>query len=39
MPDREFKVMIIKLFTGLENRVEDFIETLNTEIKKERVRD
>jgi len=30
MPDREFKVMIIKIVTGLEERVEDFSETLNT---------
>lgn len=27
MPDREFKVMIIKIFTGLEKRVEDLSET------------
>jgi len=33
MPDREFKVMIIKIVTGLEERVEDFSETLSTEIK------
>ena len=33
MPDREFKVMMMKIFTGLEKRVEDFSETLK-EIKK-----
>ena len=30
---REFKVMIIKILTGLEKRVEDMSETLNTEIR------
>ena len=34
MPDREFKVMVIKILTGLEKRVEDISETLNNEIKK-----
>ena len=34
MPDREFKVMIIKILTGLEKRVEDISEILNKEIKK-----
>ena len=34
MPDREFKVMIIKIFTGLEKRVKDISETLNNEIKE-----
>ena len=34
MPDKEFKVMIIKILTGLEKRVEDISKTLNTEIKK-----
>lgn len=34
MPDREFIVMIIKIFTRREKRVEDIKETLNTEIKK-----
>jgi len=28
MPDREFKVMIIKILTGLEKRVKDISETL-----------
>ena len=32
MPDREFKAMIIKIFTGLEKRVEDLSEILNKEI-------
>ena len=34
MPDREFKVMIIKILTELEKRVENISETLNKEIKK-----
>jgi len=34
MPDRKFKVMIIKILTGLEERVEDISETLKKEIKK-----
>ena len=29
MPDREFKVMDIKILTGLEKRVEYLSETLN----------
>ena len=33
MADREFKVMIIRTLTGLEKRVEDKNETLNTEIR------
>ena len=28
MPNREFKVMIIKIVTGLEKRMEDMSETL-----------
>lgn len=35
-PDREFKVVIIKVLTGLEKRVGDFresSETLNKEVK------
>ena len=28
MPDRKFNVMIIKILTGLEKRVEDISETL-----------
>jgi len=31
MPDREFKVMVIKILMGLEKRVEDLSETLNEE--------
>ena len=34
MPDREYKAMIIRILTGLEKRVEDISETLNTEIEK-----
>ena len=34
MPDREFKVMIIKILTGLEKRPEDNSENLNTVVKK-----
>ena len=33
MTDREFKLMVIKILTGLEKRVEDFTETLNKEIE------
>ena len=33
MPDREFNVMFIKTLTGLEKRVEDISETLNTKMK------
>ena len=29
MPDGEFKAMIIRIFTGLEKRVEDISETIN----------
>ena len=32
MSDREFKVRIIKILTGLEKRVENLRETLNKEI-------
>ena len=31
--DREFKVVVIKILTGLEKRVEDLSETLNKEIE------
>jgi len=34
MPDREFKVMIIKILIGLVKRVEDISKTLYTEIQK-----
>ena len=40
-PDREFKVMAIKILNGFEKRAEDFSETLNREIenKKQPIRD
>jgi len=38
MPDREFKVMVIKILTGFEKRVENISETLNTEIKKNQMK-
>lgn len=31
MPNREFKVKVIKILMGLETRVEDISETLNKE--------
>ena len=30
-PDKEFKVLIIKMLTGLERRVEELSETFNKE--------
>ena len=33
MPDREFKVMVIKILTGLENTLEDLSENINREIE------
>ena len=33
MPDTEFKVIIIKILTALEKRVEDISESFNKEIK------
>ena len=33
MPDGEFKAMIIKILTGLEKKVENISETINTEIR------
>ena len=33
MPHGVFKTMIIRILTGLEKRVEDIIEILNTEIR------
>lgn len=33
MPDVEFNAMIIRMLTGLEKRVEDISETINTEIR------
>ena len=38
--NREFKVIAIKILTGLEKRVEDFSETLNKETNiKQPIRD
>ena len=34
MSDRKIKVMIIRILIGIEKRVEDMSETLNTEIRK-----
>ena len=34
MPDREFKVTITKILTGLEERVEDISEILSKQIKR-----
>ena len=34
MSDTEFKVMIIKILTGLHKRVEDFTDILDKVIKK-----
>lgn len=33
MPDKEFKVMSIKMLTGLERRVKELGETFKREIK------
>ena len=33
MPDGEFKAMIMKIFTRLDKRMEDFRKTLTTEMK------
>lgn len=33
MPDRGFKIMVIKILTGIEKRREAFSETLNKEIE------
>ena len=33
MSHRQFKAIIIRIFTGLEKRVEDMNETLNTKIR------
>ena len=33
MPEREFKVMIIKIFTGLEKGLEDLSKALNRDRK------
>jgi len=34
MPDRKFKAVLIKILTGLEKKVEDISETLNTDKKE-----
>ena len=34
MPDREFEAKIIRILTRLKKRMEDFRETLTTEIKE-----
>ena len=36
MPDREFKAMIIRILSGLEKRMKNLNETLNTEIRNNR---
>ena len=33
MPERRYKAMILRILTGLEKRVEDVSESLNTEIR------
>ena len=33
VPEREFKIMVIKILTGFEKIVDDFIETLNKDIE------
>ena len=33
MPDKEFKVMLIKIFTGLERKVKELSETFNKVIE------
>lgn len=33
MPRREYKVMIVNIFTRLDKRMEDLSETLNKEIE------
>ena len=35
MSDREFKVMVIKMLSGLEKRVEDLSETFNKETENQ----
>ena len=34
MPDREFKLILIKILTGLEKKLESLHETLNNMIEK-----
>ena len=33
IPDREFKVVVIKMLTGLQKRIEDLNKTLNRDRK------
>ena len=33
MPEREFKIMIIRILTGLDKRVKGMSDTLNTKIR------
>ena len=35
MPGREFKTMVIRILTVLENKMKDMSETLNTEIRND----
>ena len=37
MPDREFKVMFIKIYTGFQKRVEDISDILDKEILKNNI--
>ena len=37
MPNRQFKVMVIKIFNALEKRVEDLSEILNEKIDLRKV--
>ena len=39
MPDELFKAMVIRTLTGLEKRIENISKTINTEMKKEPIRD
>lgn len=34
MPDKEFKIRIVRILTGLKKRMEELSETFNKEIKK-----
>lgn len=33
MPDKQFKMIIIKILIGLEKRVEELLETFSKEVK------
>lgn len=39
MPDKELKTMIIRILTGLQKRIQEMSETLNTDIKKQHRRE